>query len=263
MRTRHFWVGTLLGAWLAPVTLEACNLPQASNGVPATVAAWAVGAQPLEGLGNRHREISSRQPEARRYFNQGLQLLWAFNHDEATRSFAAAAHADPACAICYWGVALTVGPNYNLPALAAPRAKVAWEALLLARAAAANASPVEQGLIAALAARYRSDAPLEGEPLARAARDYADAMLKLAEQYRDDLDVQTLAAEALMNVAPWKLWRADGTPAADTPRILTHARRRVGARSASSRRQPLLRACHRSLAPARARPCSPPSASLA
>jgi hypothetical protein len=221
MRTRHFWVGTLLGAWLAPVTLEACNLPQASNGVPATVAAWAVGAQPLEGLGNRHREISSRQPEARRYFNQGLQLLWAFNHDEATRSFAAAAHADPVCAICYWGVALTVGPNYNLPALAAPRAKVAWEALLLARAAAANASPVEQGLIAALAARYRSDAPLEGEPLARAARDYADAMLKLAEQYRDDLDVQTLAAEALMNVAPWKLWLADGTPAADTPRILT------------------------------------------
>ena len=80
-------------------------------------------------LGNFHRVVTTSSPDAQRYFDQGMRLLWAFNHDEATRSFAKAARVDPSCAMCYWGVALTVGPNYNLPMMAEPRAKVAWEAL--------------------------------------------------------------------------------------------------------------------------------------
>lgn len=205
---------------MTPTAGQACSQPQVSDGVPATVAAWAVGAQRLDAFGDSHRDISSKVVLARQFFNLGLQLLWEFNHDEATRSFAAAATADPQCAICFWGVALTVGPNYKLPTLAPRRAKVAWEALQSARAQAGHASDVEQGLIAALGQRYKSDVPLFGDDFAHAARNYADAMATLAAAYRDDMDVQTLAAEALMNVVPWKLWSSDGKAAPETPRIL-------------------------------------------
>lgn len=220
MRAIAMLAALLLAASFAPAASHACSEPQVTGNLPASVAEWALGAQLLDGLGDSHRAISSAVPLAQRYFDQGLRLLWAFNHDEATRSFAAAARADPGCAICYWGVALTVGPNYNLPLLAPPRAKVAWEALENARANAARASAVERELIAALGARYASDAPLSGPALEHASRAYANAMAELAQHHRDDLDVQTLWAEALMNVAPWRLWAADGTPAAETPRIL-------------------------------------------
>ena len=96
---------------------------------PVSIAEWAKGAQLFEGLGSTHRKITTASPEAQKYFEQGLRLLWAFNHDESTRSFARATELDPRCAICYWGVAFTVGPNYNMLMMAAPRASVAWEAL--------------------------------------------------------------------------------------------------------------------------------------
>ena len=108
--------------------------------MPGTLAAWAQGAQLYPGLGDFHRAVSTVSPEAQRYFDQGMRLLWAFNHDESTRSFAKAAQLDPACAACFWGVALTVGPNYNLPATQESRARVAFEALHQAQAQAAHAS---------------------------------------------------------------------------------------------------------------------------
>src|ERR1700756_2125614 len=122
--------------------------------LPATVADWAHGAPLFEGLGNFHRAVTTSSPQAQQYFDQGMRFVWAFNHDEATRSFAKAAQLDPTCAACYWGVALTVGPNYNVPAMAEPRARVAAEALRKAQENAAHTSAVEQGLIAALARRY-------------------------------------------------------------------------------------------------------------
>src|SRR5438477_7521906 len=105
----------------------------AAPGVPASVAQWARGASLFQGLGDFHRAVTTSVPLAQQYFDQGMRLLWAFNHDESTRSFARAAQLDPACAACYWGVALTVGPNYNVAALAETRARVAWEALHEAR----------------------------------------------------------------------------------------------------------------------------------
>jgi hypothetical protein len=93
------------------------------------MAEWAHGAKLSDGLGTFHRTVTTSAPEAQKFFDQGMRLMWAFNHDEATRSFARAAEIDPSCAMCAWGVALTVGPNYNLPVMAEPRAKVAWEAL--------------------------------------------------------------------------------------------------------------------------------------
>ena len=192
--------------------------------LPVTVADWAHGARLFEGLGSFHRGVMTSSPLAQQYFDQGMRWLWAFNHDEATRSFAKAAELDPACAACYWGVALTVGPNYNLPTMAEPRARVAAEALQRAQQNAAHASAVEQGLIAALATRYpttqtREPASLEAAGLESVSRAYAAAMRELAQRFPQDLDVQTLSAEAAMNVHAWKLWTADGQPAEGTPDI--------------------------------------------
>jgi tetratricopeptide (TPR) repeat protein len=187
--------------------------------VPASVAAWAQGARLLDGLGDFHRPITTSAAAAQQYFDQGMRLAWAFNHDEAARSFAAAAQLDPACAACYWGVALTVGPNYNFPAMDAVRAQVAWEALHDAQQYAAHTSAVEQALIAALAARYPTLAPLGPHNIDAALAAYAAAMRKVAGRFPDDLDVQTLCAEAEMGVHAWKLWTADGRPVEGTVAI--------------------------------------------
>ncbi|MGN6452661.1 MAG: hypothetical protein ACTHL7_06240, partial [Steroidobacteraceae bacterium] len=187
---------------------------------PATMADWAQGAQLFQGLGNFHRAVTTSSPQAQQYFDQGMRYLWAFNHDEATRSFAKAAELDPTCALCYWGVALTVGPNYNVPAMEAPRARVAAEALQKAQANASHASAVEQGLIAALATRYPNAEPLDPGNLQPVLRAYAASMRELAQRFPDDFDVQVLCAEAEMNVHAWKLWSADGTPAEGTTDIV-------------------------------------------
>jgi tetratricopeptide (TPR) repeat protein len=189
--------------------------------VPATVADWARGAMLFEGLGNTGRPITTSSAQAQKYFNQGLALMWAFNHDEATRSFAKSAELDPGCASCFWGVSLTVGPNYNLPFLIAERAKVASEALAKARENASHASPVEQALITALTKRYPTALPLDPAALRPVLIEYAEAMKAVAAQFPQDLDVQTFYAEALMNVNAWKLWDQDGKPAPGTAQILT------------------------------------------
>ena len=137
--------------------------------IPGTVSEWARGAMLFDGLGDFHRKATTSSAEAQKFFDQGMRFLWAFNHDESTRSFAKAAQLDPSCAICYWGVALTVGPNYNLPMMATPRAKVAWEALGQAEKYSSRASPIEQALIAALSKRYE---PQGVRPFKRDARAY-------------------------------------------------------------------------------------------
>ena len=187
---------------------------------PATLAEWARGAMLFDGLGRTHRTVTTSVPAAQEYFDQGMRLMWAFNHDEAVRSFAKAAALDPDCAACYWGVSLTVGPNYNLPFLIEERAKVASEALGQARAHMAHASAVEQALITALIKRYPTAQPLDAATLRPALVAYAEAMHGVARQFPQDLDVQTLYAEALMNVNAWKLWSADGKPAAGTDEIV-------------------------------------------
>jgi tetratricopeptide (TPR) repeat protein len=193
---------------------------QAMAQFPTTIAGWARGARLYEGLGTFHRAATTSSPEAQQYFDQGMRFLWAFNHDEATRSFAKAAELDPSCAACYWGVALTVGPNYNLPVMVEPRARVAFEALRKAQENAAHASAVEQALITALAARYPSAQPLDPSNLGPVITAYADAMRKVAARFPDDLDVQTLTAESEMTVNAWKLWTPDGQPVPGTAEIV-------------------------------------------
>jgi tetratricopeptide (TPR) repeat protein len=211
-------LGSVLTVLCVITSASYADHPAASP--PPTLAQWADGAQLFEGLGNFHRKASTSSADAQAYFDQGMRLIWAFNHDEATRSFAKAAEIDPRCAICYWGVSLTVGPNYNLPMMAEPRANVAWEALQQAQAQAGQATPVEQALIQALASRYQGAQPLDPSNEGPVLTAYAQAMQDVARKYPDDSDVQTLTAEAMMNINAWKLWSLNGAPAPGTEDIL-------------------------------------------
>jgi tetratricopeptide (TPR) repeat protein len=171
----------------------------------------------LSGLGDHRHPVSTRNAEAQKFFDQGLILLFAFNHDEAARSFARAAELDPDLAMAYWGLALVKGPNYNLDADDKQRL-AAHEVLQKALKAAENAPEPERDYVHALATRYSKDPGADPTQLARA---YKDAMGELARKYPDDLDAVTLYAESAMNLHPWKLWGPDGKPAEGTAEILT------------------------------------------
>ncbi len=188
------------------------NFPAAPGG---TVHSLARGALLLDGLGTLHREVTTSSAEAQAFFDQGLRLAYGFNHDEAARSFARAAVLDPGCAMCFWGVSLTLGPNYNVPMLP-DRAQAAWDALTRARELASRDTPIEQALIAALANRYKGPEPLEPSAQQPFNEAYARAMREVAHEFPNDLDAQVLFAEALMDVDPWKLWTLDGKPAPQT-----------------------------------------------
>lgn len=192
----------------------------ATPALPQTIADWAKGARLFDGLGSFHRPIAAASPEAQRYFDQGMRLIWAFNHDEAARSFARASELDPKCALCFWGLGLALGPNYNMPMMAEARAKVAWDALGKAKALAATATPAEQALISALARRYAGPTPLDPSNEAPLLAAYAGAMRDAAHRFPADDDIQTIYAEALMNITPWKLWQHDGTPSPGTMEIV-------------------------------------------
>jgi tetratricopeptide (TPR) repeat protein len=188
-------------------------------------AAPAPAAPPLfEDLGSFHRAITTASPEAQRWFDQGLRLMYAFNLEEAQRSFEEAARRDPDCASCFWGVALALGPHINFAAQA-DRTRAAWRAVGEARAAAARTAavtPVERALIEALARRYADPPPATGDTagFAKLDRAYADAMGEVARRFPDDLDVATLYAEALMDLRPWDLWTQDGRPQPGTAEIV-------------------------------------------
>ncbi len=184
-----------------------------------TVHSLAKGALLLDGLGTLHRPITTSSSEAQVFFDQGFRLAYGFNHDEAARSFAKSAELDPTCAMCFWGVSLTLGPNYNVPMLP-DRAQAAWDALTQARELAARTTPVEQALIAALAKRYQGLEPLDPPAQQPFSESYAKAMREVAHAFPGDLDVQVLFAEALMDVNPWKLWTLDGKPAPETEEIV-------------------------------------------
>jgi tetratricopeptide (TPR) repeat protein len=198
----------------------ALSVPADYHRFPTTIAEWSRGAKLFDGLGDTHRAITTSSSEAQKYFDQGLRLMWAFNHDEATRSFAKAAEFDTQCASCFWGVSLTVGPNYNLPFLSEARAQVARQALQKAAKSASRSSPVERALIAALAKRYPTDRPLDAQSALPILTAYAEVMKEVAAAFPSDLDVQTLYAESLMNLHAWKLWTRGGEPAPGTEQIV-------------------------------------------
>jgi tetratricopeptide (TPR) repeat protein len=171
----------------------------------------------MPGLGEVHHPVSTKNRQAQQFFDQGLKLVFGFNHDEARRSFQRAAELDPKLAMAWWGVALTLGPNYNLP-VDPEREKAGYEGAQRAVALQENASEPERAYINAVATRYSNDPKADLPALDLA---YKNAMGSVAARYPDDLDAATLYAESAMNLRPWKLWSADGKPAEGTEEIVS------------------------------------------
>ena len=172
----------------------------------------------LSGLGTHRHPIATSSPEAQKYFDQGMVMLFGFNHEEAYRAFEKAAQLDPTAAMPHWGMALVTGANYNdvepeVNRLKRARAEVD-KALALSTAGPEN----ERAYVEALAKRYVAD-PASADKAALA-HDYNAAMRALSQKYPDDLDAATLYAESGMNLRPWKLYGSDGTPAEGTEEIV-------------------------------------------
>lgn len=196
-------------AWLTLVA-GAARAEEAAPVVPLAVP-W------FEGLGDHRREVAAASPEAQRYFDQGLSFVFAFNHDEAIRSFEKAAAIDPECAMAWWGIALANGPHINNPVVPEARARAAHAAIQRARSAS-RVNPADRALIDAQRARY-SDPPAADRTRLDAA--YADAMRGVWGQHQEDGDIGALFAESLMDLRPWDLWAQDGKPQPGTEEILS------------------------------------------
>jgi tetratricopeptide (TPR) repeat protein len=173
------------------------------------------GAPLFNNLGNYHHKITTKSSLAQRYFDQGLILTYGFNHGEAIRSFKEAARLDPSCGMCYWGVALALGPNINKP-MGKKDSLKAWEALQQAEARAESISQREQAYINALATRYSPQPVADRRTLDVA---YANAMRDVMQRYPNDLDAATLFAEAMMDTIPWNYYTEDKRPKPVTDEI--------------------------------------------
>jgi tetratricopeptide (TPR) repeat protein len=197
------------------LVLSACTLGFAqSHAAPSAPASKP--ATLMTGVGTLHHPVSTKNAQAQQFFDQGLRLIFAFNHDEAARSFQRAADLDPKLAMAHWGVAEAVGPNYNDPA-SDDRFQAAHVAIQKAVELSAGAPANEQAYIQAMAKRFPADPKADRR---KAAEDYRDAMRDVVKNFPDDLDAATLFAESGMNLHPWGLWHVDGTPEEGTEEIV-------------------------------------------
>ena len=202
------------GAACAPATGQPPLLKRMILAATETAPFQPVPAKPVlderpqlyKDLGKLHFKVSTPNPKAQAFFDQGLILAFGFNHAEAQRAFREAQRLDPRCAMCFWGEGLILGPNINVPMMPEANAP-ALEAAKRAAALAARASPVERALIEALQQRYSADPKAERPALDK---EYADAMKKVAARFQGDDTVQVLYAEALMDTQPWDYWEAGG-----------------------------------------------------
>jgi tetratricopeptide (TPR) repeat protein len=161
------------------------------------------------GLTGYARKVTTDSPIAQKWFDQGIQLLYGFNHDEAIRSFENAAAIDPSCAMAWWGSAYARGLHINNPEMGVEQSRLAYEAAQKALAALDDEQSVEQALVKAVGRRYAWPVPEDRKPLDES---YAAAMEAAWHQFPDDPDVGALYAESLMNLQPWDLWSSDGAP---------------------------------------------------
>jgi tetratricopeptide (TPR) repeat protein len=169
-----------------------------------------------DSLGSYSYRITTASPDTQRWFDQGLRLVYGFNHHEAQKAFREAARLDQNCAMCFWGIAVTEGSNYNDPTNA-EREKTALAAVQEAQRLTGAARPPERALILAIARRHSADPEAKRDALDRA---YADAMREVARQFPEDLEAATFFADAMMTLRPWNLWAPDGTPHPGTEEIV-------------------------------------------
>jgi tetratricopeptide (TPR) repeat protein len=177
---------------------------------------WEAATPLFDNLGSLHHPISTTSEPAQQYFDQGLRLAYAFNHEEAIRSFEEAARQDPQAAMPYWGIALALGPNINA-AMSKDNERRAIDAIKQARSRLNRSSEAEREYIEALTKRYVATKSAKRAALDKA---YADAMRSVWRKSPEDPDAGVLFAEALMNIRPWDLWTADGRPKSGTEEII-------------------------------------------
>ena len=180
------------------------------------------GAPLFDGMGSHLHPITTNDPDAQRYFDQGMIIDFAFNHAESARSFRAAQTLDPECAMCYWGEALALGPNINVTSngkvvMSDDERTSAFGAIQKAVALKDTVSETERDYIEALAVRYNGDPSTPREPMDEA---YANAMRDLHEKYPEDDDAASLFAESLMNTMPWDYWVDPENPKPLTVEVL-------------------------------------------
>jgi len=206
----------LLPAWLLLVVALLPGCGRADRAVKAS-AEPAAEVPLFQGLGTHTRKVTTPSTDAQTYFDQGLNFMFAFNHDEAIRAFRQATILDPTCAMAWWGVAIANGPHINNPVVDPDHAAAAWEALSRALAVSAKASDSERDLIESLATRYANPQPADRVALDHA---YAEAMRGVWQKHPQDADIGALFAEALMDLRPWDLWTPDGQPQPGTDEVL-------------------------------------------
>ena len=169
----------------------------------------------LQGVGGVKHHVSTKNPQAQRFFDQGLNLFYAFNHAEAERAFVQAQKLDPNLAMAWWGQALALAPNINDP-ITPDRAEKAYAAIQTAVAKSKKAPTEEKDYITTLAIRYSPD---KNADRAKLDLDYARAMGELAKKYPNDTDALVLYAGALMETMPWDYYEPNGDPKPDTVTI--------------------------------------------
>ena len=200
MRKSVSWavVPLLASTFVAPRVARAVGDEHAMHGMAGMAGADSGAAAPLfEGLGKYHRTISTKSAQAQRYFDQGMNFIWGFNLHEAQRSFEQAAKLDPQSAMAEWGVAMSLGPHFNVPALP-PRTIAANAHAQQALKLLDGATPIERGLVEAIAKRYADPPPSTPEDQKRLDGAYAVAMKGLMDKYPDDMDVARFFVYALL-----------------------------------------------------------------
>jgi tetratricopeptide (TPR) repeat protein len=206
---------TALAALLAaaPLAAQQPAPPAAADSVPL-----------FADLGTLHHAVTAT-PAAQRYFDQGLRLMYGFNHEEAINSFRQALRLDPQCAMCHWGIALALGPNINAPMDPSLERQAAGEAAAAA-SLAGRATEAERAYVAAVGRRYSATAGANRAPLDSA---YAAAMRALAARYPGDPDAAALFAESMLDLSPWDNWTPEGAPKPGTEEIVATLERALAA----------------------------------
>jgi tetratricopeptide (TPR) repeat protein len=202
---------------LALVVL-ACGAAAAQHQHGAAPAASQPPVRLLEGLGEFSLPVRTESAEAQKFFDQGMTLVYGFNHDEAARAFRRAAELDPKMAMAHWGLAMALGPNYNEATISDARMRSAREAVQKGLALAAGGPEHERAYLEALSKRF-SDGPAGDQK--RLWLAYRDAMADVVRRYPDDLEAATLWADAAMIINAWRLFGADGRPAEGTEAVIS------------------------------------------
>ena len=201
------------------LSFAAASLGAQGNETAGPTRAVADKALPVyDALGTYSRKVTTASVEAQSYFDQGVRLTFGFGHGTARLSFREAIKRDSTCAMCWWGLAWSLGPYINAR-MDSMSGVEAYSAIQAAKRNASRGTAAEKAFIDAMATRYAA-IPIRTE---RAALDsaYANAMRDVMKRFPNDLDAASLFGESLMVLRPWDQWTRTGEPNPGTPEVIS------------------------------------------